>query len=37
LSALAMVNWPDVARFQGRKIPAALRAAGMCIAKPFDQ
>jgi hypothetical protein len=29
--------WSDTARFQGRKIPAAQQAAGIFIAKPFDQ
>jgi hypothetical protein len=30
-------NWLDKARFQGRKIPAAQQAAGMMIARMFDQ
>jgi hypothetical protein len=29
--------WPDKAQFHGRKIPAAQQAAGISIAKPFDQ
>jgi hypothetical protein len=30
-------NWPDMARFQGRKIPAAQEAAGIFIARTLDQ